>query len=462
MYINYKKKIKIEDYLLVEIIKLQNQSGKNLFFKLMSPDIYEYILHILNQKIRYNKIKDSSHVITKLKYEIKTIKKNSYLVFLKSLLTKEKYLPPFFLKEKKAFTWVQNSLFKNYADQKNIDLFQSRKYDWFLTPKKYKTKYNGKEFISIINLTQTVLLKINKSISLNKNDLSKIINDLGYLRFWSEINLTYIRQKKVPKIFFAGTMRSALNRVMSQVVNENGGYTIVFEHGCGAGIVKDTGYIWDFFYASRFISNKLAPGHPLSILKYFKNQNFLKENIKIEYSKNSLAKIKRKNKSNKSNKILKAVFVVTTTNENFFHIGPRMISVNQTTFILNQLKEIFSSLNIELSVKLHPEQNSSRLISYCKKNNIKTIGGYLKEIDMSDTVFIFENVTSTSFYDLYLSEKPLIILHNPLIKFIYKAYLKIKKRATIYNLKYSGDKFYINKSKLKKKIQKLTTNYHGK
>ena len=32
---------------------------------------------------------------------------------------------------------------------------------------------------------------------------------------------------------------------MSQVVNENGGYTIVFG-GCGAGIVKDTGYIWDF------------------------------------------------------------------------------------------------------------------------------------------------------------------------------------------------------------------------
>lgn len=459
MIIDYKKKIKIENYLLVEIIKLQNQSGENLFFKLMSPDIYAYILHILNQKIRYSKIKDSSHVITKLKYEIKTIKKNSYLVFLKSFFTKEKYLPPFFLKEKKAFTWVQNNLFKNYAYKKNIDLFQSRKYDWFPTPKKYKAKYNRKEFISIINLIQTVLLKINKSISLDKNDLSKIINDLRYLRFWSEKNIIYLRQKKVPKIFFAGTMRSALNRVMSQVVNENGGYTIVFEHGCGAGIVKDTGYIWDFLYASRFISNKLAPGHPLSILKYFKNQNFLKENIKIEYSKNSLTKIKRKNKSNK---ILKAVFVVTTTNENFFHIGPGMISVNQTTFILTQLKEIFSSLNIELSVKLHPEQNSYKLISYCKKNNIKTIGGYLKEMDMSDTIFIFENVTSTSFYDLYLSEKPLIILHNPLIKFIYKAYLKIKKRATIYNLKYSGDQFYINKSKLKKKIQKLTTNYHEK
>ena len=164
---------------------------------------------------------------------------------MKSFLTKEKYLPPFFLK-KKAFTWVQNNLFNNYAHQKNIDLFQSRKYDWFPTLKKYKTKYNEKEFISIINLIQTVLLKINKSISLNKNDLSKIINDLRYLRFWSEKNITYLRQKKVPKIFFAGTMRSALNRVMSQVVNENGGYTIVFEHGCGAGIVKDTGYIWDF------------------------------------------------------------------------------------------------------------------------------------------------------------------------------------------------------------------------
>ena len=75
MNIDYKKKIKIENYLLVEIIKLQNQSGENLFFKLMSPDIYAYILHILNQKIRYSKIKDSSHVITKLKYEIKTIKK---------------------------------------------------------------------------------------------------------------------------------------------------------------------------------------------------------------------------------------------------------------------------------------------------------------------------------------------------------------------------------------------------
>ena len=139
-----------------------------------------------------------------------------------------------------------------------------------------------------------------------------------------------------------------------------------------------------------------------------------------------------------------------------------MISVNQTTFILTQLKEIFSSLNIELSVKLHPEQNSCKLLNYCKKNNIKTLGGYLKEMDMSDTIFIFENVTSTSFYDLYLSEKPLIILHNPLIKFIYKAYLKIKKRAAIYNLKYSGDQFYINKSELKKKIQNLTTNYHDK
>ena len=73
-----------------------------------------------------------------------------------------------------------------------------------------------------------------------------------------------------------------------------------------------------------------------------------------------------------------------------------MISVNQTTFILTQLKEIFSSLNIELSVKLHPEQNSCKLLNYCKKNNIKTLGGYLKEMDMSDTIFIFENVTSTS------------------------------------------------------------------
>ena len=53
----------------------------------------------------------------------------------------------------------------------------------------------------------------------------------------------------------------------------------------------------------------------IEYFKYFKNQNFLKENIKIEYSKNSLTKIKKKNKSNK---ILKAVFVVTTTNENFF------------------------------------------------------------------------------------------------------------------------------------------------
>ena len=41
-----------------------------------------------------------------------------------------------------------------------------------------------------------------------------------------------------------------------------------------------------------------------------------------------------------------------------------------------------------------------------------------------------------SFYDLYLSEKPLIILHNPLIKFIYKdiAYLKIKKNIYFYKL----------------------------
>ena len=56
MFFDYKKKIKIENYFFFQIIKLQNQPGENFFFKLMSPDIYAYILHILNQnKIQQNK-----------------------------------------------------------------------------------------------------------------------------------------------------------------------------------------------------------------------------------------------------------------------------------------------------------------------------------------------------------------------------------------------------------------------
>ena len=43
---------------------------------------------------------------------------------------------------------------------------------------------------------------------------------------------------------------------MSFVIQEKGGSTIVFEHGCGAGIMYDYGFVWDLIYSSKFITNK--------------------------------------------------------------------------------------------------------------------------------------------------------------------------------------------------------------
>ena len=69
MNISYKKKIKVEDYIIRKIIKLQNKSSKTFFFKIMAPDIYDYVRDIVNQKINYNKIKNEIKIITKLKFE---------------------------------------------------------------------------------------------------------------------------------------------------------------------------------------------------------------------------------------------------------------------------------------------------------------------------------------------------------------------------------------------------------
>ena len=460
MNISYKKKIKVEDYIIRKIIKLQNKSSKTFFFKIMAPDIYDYVRDIVNQKINYNKIKNEIKIITKLKFETSTIKKNSYLVFLKSLFTKEKYLPPLLLKNKSAFTWVQNEFFQDYAFQNNIKLFQSRKYDWFPNIiEDPKIKFKNKEINFLINLIEKILLKIDKKISLNAHEERKVVNDLNYLQFWCEKNLENLRQKKLPKIFFSGTMRSALNRLMSFVIQEKGGSTIVFEHGCGAGIMYDYGFVWDLIYSSKFITNKKTVGHSPSLLKFYQRKKIFKSKVKIGYFKSSLIKNK---KFFFNNKISKAMFVLTTTNDNVFQHGPGMISVNQTIFLISQIKDIFISQNIEFILKLHPEENSKKLISYCKKNSIKIVDGNLENMDLSDTIFLFENITTTSFYNLFFLNCPIIILHNPLRKFIYKAYLKIKRRATIYNLRLIRDKFYINKSELTKKIKKLQTNSYEK
>ena len=453
---NYKFQEKVNKYLLDLILSQYfNSSNKKIYF-LMWPDIFVIQIELINQIIKNdsldNLISNRLDIICK---EPGT-KKNKLLRLLKhKIFSLEKYKPINLIENNANISWLPDYIIDEYIDKEKLKIFKTRKDEWFhpISFDNFKNDFD-QDLINLNNEFVNIFVTLCKKLELQcDSKLLDIIECLGTkLIYWFIKQYEYLRSKPKVKIFLSGTMGSPTNRLIADYVNENKGKVIVFDHGTSSGMWKNSSQAnIENFMTNDFItfSPKMIKGLNLN----FNNRThiFTSNKVNITSSKMNI----RKNYIIKKNKIFKSkyVYVAATFDSNF--ITNNLYNDNIQFKWLSRLFDIFKSLNLNLSIKLHPNTSKYNL------DKIKLITNYeiyledLNNFNYEKNILIFDNPQSSSFRDACITNCKILLFNMPRINFFDHVLDDINKRCEIIDVVDKDDTFVIDRNKISESIKNI-------
>ena len=250
---------------------------------------------------------------------------------------------------------------------------------------------------------------------------------------WSNHQLKFNSNLKLPKIFLSATMGSPFNRIMAINILKQGGKVVVFDHGVGAGFTNHTGgrILLDLAYSSKFITyNKLMCDGV--------RENFISMKDRIKFYRNESPKInylklKKKILGQSNFKLKKIVFILASTEEKFFK-GSKKMYDNEVIFqLILRVSKFAFKLKLPFLIKIHPEHTSKKFLN---------------------KLFCFENIQTSAFKYATIMDKPIVYLDQK--RFLITKTLKkqIDKRCQKLNWKFTSNKITFSFDNFSKSIKK--------
>lgn len=371
------------------------------------------------------------------------------LFFQKFFFSNERYIPRFFLNLKFPIAWNNNYSIEEYAKKKKLNLQKSRNYEWF--DKKKNIKFYNHEFG---NFVYYKLKKIFNKFDKAKKLKQSIISNLNIYYCWSNHQLKFNSNLKLPRVFLSATMGSPFNRIMAINILKQGGKVVVFDHGVGAGFTNHTGgrIFLDLAYSSKFITyNKLMCDGV--------RENFISMNNRMKFYRNDSPEInyltsKKKILGQSVFKLKKIVFVLASTEEKFFK-GSKKMYDNEVIFqLILRVSKFALKLKLPFLIKIHPEHTSKKFLNKLKVAKLKIINDKFENLNWKDTLFYFENIQTSAFKYATIIDKPIVYLDQKRFLITKSIKKQIDKRCQKLNWKFISNKITFSFDNFSKSIKK--------
>ncbi len=321
------------------------------------------------------------------------------------------YRPPIlFRPDRDICAFHRSALTVAYAEQKNVDPCLMTHGDWF--GRATAAVNRGSSFSAEVeHMLVTAMRNAFKAAELN----DEIVIEQSVSRFseyarWIDFHRTALSNsaRRLPKMFWAGTMGFPLHRIFARAVMRLGGEVVGFDHGSGSGM-----HDWDFQVRTEFgmvnrfvtFSTSMAEGLRRNTERCGRRFS----NVKIE-ALSAPRKEKITSFDSKSN--IKILYVSrSNSGENF--ISPPLDTSN---FLRDWQWRVLGALKttgMEVGFKPHPEDTNTHVTHFRDALGVEIHTGKLEEFDWTNTVFVFDTTLSSTFPYALATGLPIILFDTP-------------------------------------------------